>query len=143
MATTRSTVQSVLDRYVQAVKASDADALLALYSDDVHVYDLMEPFERHGNASQRELMEAWLNEEGVEQDCVIEDVNIMQDGDLAVARASVRYSATKPGDEQEWMWNRAPWALRRETGEWKIIHEHTSVPLSAPDMQPIYDGRGT
>lgn len=140
MATTRSTVQSVLDRYVQAVKASDAEALLALYGDDVHVYDLMAPFERHGKDSSRELIEAWLNGGG-EQDCSVEDIVVLEEGDLAVARASIRYGYTGEDGTKHNMWNRATWTFRRIDGEWKIVGEHTSVPLSEPDMQPIFDAR--
>ena len=141
MATTQSTVQSVLDRYVQAVVASDADALLALYADDVHVYDLMMPFERKGIESGREMIEAWLNDGG-QQDCSIEDVDVLEEGDLAVARASIRYGYTGEDGTRHDMWNRATWTLRRTAGDWKIVGEHTSVPLSEPDMQPVFDARG-
>ena len=140
MATTQSTVQSVIDRYVEAVKASDAEALLALYGDDVHVYDLMAPFERHGKDSSRELIEAWLNGGG-EQDCSVEDIVVLEELDLAVARASIRYGYTGEDGTKHNMWNRATWTFRRIDSEWKIVGEHTSVPLSEPDMQPIFDAR--
>jgi uncharacterized protein (TIGR02246 family) len=141
MATTQSTVQSVIDRYVEAVKASDADALLALYADDVHVFDLMLPFERQGIESGREMIEAWLNEGG-EQDCSIEDLHVIEEGDLAVARASIRYGYSGEDGTKHTMWNRATWTFRRIDGDWKIVGEHTSVPLSEPDMQPVFDARG-
>lgn len=141
MATTRTTVQSVFDRYVEAVKASDADALLSLYADDVHVFDLMEPFERHGKESSLVLIEEWLGKDGEQQSCTIEDLHIEEAGDLAVARASVLYEVTMPDGTHHAMWNRGTWALRRIDGEWMIIMEHTSVPLGAEDMQPVFDGR--
>lgn len=139
MATANADIQAVLDRYVQAVRASDAGALMSLYADDVHVYDLMAPFERHGTENQRELMEAWLSSSDTEQDCRIEDLEIMQDGDLAVARASIEYSSKRDDGGTDSMWNRATWAFRRESGEWKIVLEHTSVPLGEEDMQPVFD----
>lgn len=142
MATTQTTVQSVFDRYVEAVKASDADALLSLYADDVHVYDLMEPFERHGREAGREMMREWLGKEEEKQSCTIEDLHVEQEGDLAVARASLLYEVTMPDGTHHGMWNRGMWALRRIDGEWKIIMEHTSVPLGAEDMQPVFDSRG-
>jgi uncharacterized protein (TIGR02246 family) len=140
MATVKSTVQSVLDRYIQAVEASDVDALLTLYSNDVHVYDMIMPFERHGIESGREMIAAWLNEGG-KQDCSIEDLEVLEEGDLAVARASVRYGFSQDDGTHHEMWNRATWTLRRIDGEWKIVAEHTSVPLSEPDMQPVFEAR--
>lgn len=139
---TNADVQNVLDRYVAAVKASDAGALMDLYADDVHVYDLMAPFERHGSDSGRELMESWLGDPTAQQDVAIQDLDIMQDGDLAVARASVNYSVTMGDGTHHSMWNRATWALRRVDGEWRIAIEHTSVPLSEENMQPMFDGKG-
>lgn len=141
MATVQSTIQSVFDRYVAAVQAADVEALLSLYADDVHVFDMMEPFERHGNETSREPIEAWFSHENGQQSCVIEDLHIEESGDLALARASVCYGMTMADGTKEQMWNRATWGLRRVGEEWKIILEHTSVPLSGEDMQPIYDGR--
>jgi uncharacterized protein (TIGR02246 family) len=139
--TQTTTVQSVFDQYVDAVKASNAETLLSLYADDVHVYDLMAPFERHGKESSRELIEAWLNDGG-QQDCSIEDLEVIEEGDLASARASIRYGYTGEDGTKHTMWNRGTWTLRRIDGEWKIIVEHTSVPLSEPEMQPVFDARG-
>jgi uncharacterized protein (TIGR02246 family) len=142
MATVQSSVQSVFDRYTAAVQASDADSLLALYADDVHVYDLMAPFERHGKESGREMIAAWLGNKEEKQSCTIEDLHVDESGDLAVARASVRYEVNMPDGTHHGMWNRATWALRRIEGEWKIVMEHTSVPLGAEDMQPVFEREG-
>lgn len=142
MATVQSTIQSVFDRYVAAVHASDADALLSLYADDVHVFDMMEPFERHGKESGREMLAAWLGNADEKQECEIQDMSVMEEGDLAVARASVRYGVTMADGTRHSMWNRATWTLRRINGDWKIVLEHTSVPLSDPDMQPVFERKG-
>ena len=141
MPTSVSSVQSVFTRYIEAVKASDADALLSLYADDVHVYDLMEPFERHGKESGREMIAAWLGNKDETQDCTIEDLVTEESGDLAVARGSIRYEVTMADGAHHGMWNRGTWVLRRIAGDWKIITEHTSVPLGAEDMQPVYERR--
>lgn len=134
-------VKDVLDQYLAAVKASDADALLALYADDARIFDMMQPFERRGQESGREMIEAWLGEPGTTQDCAIDDLQVIEDGDLAIASAAVRYGVTMADGRHHTMWNRATWALRRLDGAWRIIHEHTSVPLANEDMQPMFEGR--
>lgn len=134
-------VEDLFDRYVAAVNASDPEALLALYADDVHIFDMMEPFERHGRDSGREMIQAWLGEEGTTQDCRIEDLHILERDDLATARAAVRYGMTMADGMQHAMWNRATWTLQRIDGTWKIVTEHTSVPLGVDDMQPVFEAR--
>ena len=136
-----TTVKNVIDRYMAAVKASDADDLLALYADDVHVFDMMEPFERHGSESGREMLQAWLGDESATQHCAIEDLHVVESGDLAAARAAVRYGVTMADGTNHTMWNRATWTLQRIDGEWKIVTEHTSVPLGEEDMQPRFEAR--
>lgn len=138
---TESGVKDVFDRYAKAVNASDVDALLALYADDVHVFDMMEPFERHGRESGREMMQAWLGDASATQDCAIEDISVIESGDLATARAAVRYGVTMADGTHHTMWGRATWTLRRIDGKWKIVTEHTSVPLGAEDMQPRFEAR--
>lgn len=141
MATLQSPVQPVFDRYVQAVETADAEALLTLYADDVHVFDLMEPFERHGTDAVREMIDAWFAHENGQASCEIENLSVEESGDLAVARAAVRYGMTLADGSRLEMRNRATWALRRIDGAWRIIMEHTSVPLTGQDMQPVFDAR--
>lgn len=141
MATVHSTVRSFLDRYVAAVRASDADALIALYADDMHVFDMLEPFERHGLDAGRAMIERWLGDNGATQQCEIEDLHVLESGDLAAARAAVRYGETLEDGTHHSVVTRATWTLQRIGGDWKIVTEHTSVPLSEKDMQPIFEGR--
>ncbi len=134
-------VKKVFDQYVAAVKVSDADALLALYADDARIFDMMAPFERRGRESGRAMIEAWLGEPGTTQDCAIDGLQVIENGDLAVAMAAVRFGVTMADGRHHTMWNRGTWALRRLDGAWKIIHEHTSVPLANEDMEPMFEGR--
>lgn len=138
---TETDIRDVFDRYAAAVKASDADALMALYADDVHVFDMMEPFERHGRESGREMIQSWLGDTSATQDCDIEDLQVIESGDLAAVRAAVRYGVTMADGTHHTMWNRATWTLRRIDGAWKIVTEHTSVPLGEDDMQPRFEAR--
>ena len=41
------------------------------------------------------------------------------------------------GDELRAMQNRLTWVLKFEVGEWKIIHEHTSVPIGFADLKGL------
>lgn len=141
MATVQSTVQSVIDRYVAAVKASNADALISLYAADAHIFDMMEPFERHGLDAARTMIERWLGHEGATQQCEFEDLHMTESGDLASVRAAVRYGETLSDGTHHGVVTRATWTLQRIGDDWKIVTEHTSVPLSEKDMQPMYDAR--
>jgi ketosteroid isomerase-like protein len=60
--------------------------------------------------------------------------------DVAFAHAAVRYAeVTAEGEQADAMMNRITMALELRKGEWKIVHEHTSLPLDMETAQGIFD----
>jgi ketosteroid isomerase-like protein len=58
--------------------------------------------------------------------------------DLATLSARVCYAAlAASGDELRAMQNRLTWVLKPDGGSWKIIHEHTSVPIGFSDLKGL------
>jgi ketosteroid isomerase-like protein len=69
---------------------------------------------------------------------VIEDSSGFEDGDLAAASAAVQYRGSSDVHEES-MWNRITIVLHRIDGAWKIVSEHTSMPIDDETMQPRMD----
>jgi ketosteroid isomerase-like protein len=60
--------------------------------------------------------------------------------DVAFAHAAVRYAeVTAEGEQADSMMNRITVALEKREGEWKIVHEHTSLPLDMASAKGIFD----
>ncbi len=127
-------VQHVLDRYADAFRTIDLDILADLYADEVTVFDTMTPATQHGREAWLSILRSYADgmTEGV---CTVGDVNIQATGEMAFISATIFYGDTTDG-EVEGMTNRATFVLRPIDGNWKIVHEHTSVPLN-DQMQPI------
>lgn len=134
MPTTEAAIRDVIATYADAFQAVDVERIAALYADDVLVFDLMGGFALRGLPAWRAMLESVARDmhEGV---CTVADLEVLASDDLAVASAIVYY-----GDKSETglmgMHNRATFVLRPMDGTWKIVHEHTSVPLD-DQMQPI------
>lgn len=134
------TPESVLERYTEAVRTLDKQALLALYSPELRMFDMMAPFEIHGPEGFALRVSQWFDEID-EKDPKAEATEIeskVVDG-LAYMTMLMRYSDAGEDDERRSMTNRLTWVLVPDGDDWKIIHEHTSVPLSEEDMTPIYE----
>lgn len=132
--------ESVLERYSEAVRTLDKQALLALYSPELRMFDMMAPFEIHGPEGFALRVSQWFDEID-EKDPKAEATDIeskVVDG-LAYMTMLMRYSDAGENDERRSMTNRLTWVLVPDGDDWKIIHEHTSVPLSEEDMTPIYE----
>jgi len=138
MSTPDPRLLSICDNYVRAVREKDVAAFLSLYHPAARVFDTWGTWSFEGVEARRKVIEQWfgsLGEEGVA--VTFDRVQTTLTGDLASLTARVVYAAIAPdGTELRSMQNRLTWVLQPDGGSWKIIHEHTSVPLG-PDLKGL------
>ena len=118
----------------------DADAIVEAYAPDAVIYDLAPPLGRRG--LKRDSVAAWLG--GWEGPIQIDahDVNLFIDGGLAFFSALSRMRGRQGGQDQD-MWYRTTMCLRKTSGRWRIVCDHSSVPFymdgsyrAAVDLEP-------
>jgi uncharacterized protein (TIGR02246 family) len=127
----RKTIEQVLEAYAAAVRAKDVDRFVALYGDDVRVFDLWGRWSYDGADAWRGMAAEWFGSLGSEQVAVeFEDVRTVVGDDVAVAHAFVTFRGlSAEGEELRAMNNRLTWALRKTAdGSWEVLHEHSSAP---------------
>jgi uncharacterized protein (TIGR02246 family) len=126
-----SDVGSLLEAYRDAVHAKDVDAFVAIFADDVRVFDMWGAWSHDGIDSWREMAEGWFGSLGDERVRVeFEDVQTTGGDDAAVLSAFVTFAGlSADGMELRSMNNRLTWGLRKTDGTWKVVHEHTSAPV--------------
>lgn len=124
------------DGYTRAVREKDVAAFLGLYDPAARVFDTWGAWSYEGEPARRRVIEQWFSSLGEERVAVTFDrLQATVTGELATLTARVIYAAISPtGAELRSMQNRLTWVLKQEGGAWKIIHEHTSVPLG-PDLK--------
>ena len=135
----RKAIQQVFTGYQSAIFAKDVAAFMALYADDVRIFDLWGRWEYTGTKAWRGMVADWLGSLGDEQVGVEwEDIQITVSPRLAVAHAFVTFKGlSATGRELRAMRERLTWALRPEKGAWKIVHQHTSAPVDLGTMKII------
>jgi uncharacterized protein (TIGR02246 family) len=129
-------LQSLFDRYTQAVYEKDAAAFLAIFDENVRVFDMW-AWSYEGLAAWREMVTGWFANLGADRDVVtFGDIRIQQSGDMAVASAIARFAAvSEKGEELRFLQNRLTWVVQKKNGVWKIIHEHSSGPVDGSTMK--------
>lgn len=140
---TRSDEQAIaalLERRDKAHQDKDAAAISAPYAPDAVRYDLAPPLLHHG--MRRPEVERWLATWDGPVTIESDDLDIAVDGALAVARGLTRMRGRQGGVDQD-LWFRATVVLKKANDQWRIVHEHTSVPFymdgsdkAALDLQP-------
>jgi uncharacterized protein (TIGR02246 family) len=124
-------IEQVLEGYVAAVRAKDVDGFVALYADDVRVFDMWGRWSYDGADAWRGMAEEWFGSLGEEQVAVeFDDVQTVVGDEVAGVHAFVTYKGlSAEGAELRAMNNRLTWALQKTAADgWKIVHEHSSAP---------------
>ena len=129
-------LQSICDGYTMAVLEKNVAGFLGLYHPTARVFDTWGAWSLEGETARRQVIEEWFASLGEERVAVTFDrVQTTVTSDLAALTARVIYAAIAPtGAELRSMQNRLTWVLKPDGGTWKIIHEHTSVPIG-PDLK--------
>lgn len=133
-------VHDVIEAYRQAVFDQDTDAFMRLYNPDARVFDSWETWSYESAAAWRKSVHDWLSSLGQDRVRVtVDDVRVWGERPMLVVSAVFRYAAfSSTGVELRSMQNRLTWALRPDSDSWKIVHEHTSLPVRAEDAKAIF-----
>ena len=129
----------LLGAYQNAVHAKDVNAFVAIYDEDLHVFDMWGTWSLRGLDAWRTMAEGWFSSLGNEQVLVgFKEVQTTEVGELAIGHAILTYTAVSAeGKELRSLNNRITVALRKTGHLWKIFHEHTSAPIDHQSMKAI------
>ncbi len=133
-------IAPIMEAIRHGLKNRDARAVAAAYASDAVIFDLAPPL---AHAIDEEQLKQWLAGWDGPVNQTVQDFQVTVQGDLAVGHGFAHISArTKSGEEAAW-WMRLTVCLARQGGQWKITHEHTSVPFymdgsyrAAMDLSP-------
>lgn len=139
-------IHAVLDKFVAAHAAHDAEALFALYSDDVVAYSLAPPLQQGPDTAYGtvEGIQAWFAGFERPMEISFRGPVVTQDGDLAFVHSLTKMTFTRAGENESLStWYRSTFGLRRIDGSWRIVHRHDSTPFymdgtfrAATDLEP-------
>lgn len=123
-------IRGLIEAWRQAVLAKDVDALVRHYAEDVVVFDVVPPASVRGIETYREHWQRWFDSMKGPLAFEMRDLEVAASGDLAFAHTVNRVAV---GEQEDIV--RATVCFRKTGGEWRVVHEHASVPLTM-DMDP-------
>jgi PhnB protein len=137
-------VRSVAEELADAVRRKDAAAVVTLYTDDSVMFVLAPPLQVTGESSGgKEGLEEWFASWAGTIGYETRDLHVTTGGDVAFCHSLNRLSGTKQDGETVDLWHRNTLCFRKINGDWKIAHQHQSVPFymdgsgkAALDLKP-------
>jgi ketosteroid isomerase-like protein len=118
----------------------DAAGIAAAYAPDAFICDLAPPLSHHGIDIKGK--EAWLDGWDGPIELETPPGTLTISGDLAVHYGFTRMSGRPKaaGGEELGFWLRDTIVLKREHGQWRIVHFHSSVPFYMDgSLRPAFD----
>ena len=130
--TTRSdlpAVRAVIDAIIKAVRTNDVDGFLRQCVPEIVVFDLLAPLEHKGwDAVRQSWRTGTASLEGpIEYD--VDHLDITVSGDIAISRSLTHFGGTTKDGTRIMNHLRSTLAFRKIGGQWKVIHQHVSVPF--------------
>jgi uncharacterized protein (TIGR02246 family) len=128
-------IRKLIEAWTAALVAKDANRLTAEYAPDALLFDAIPPYQTVGPDNIRKAWESCLPYFPEEFTSEHRDLVIHVDGDIAFAHG-LHHFVPKPADHpcgQSWM--RITVCYRRVEGNWKVVHEHISIPFNPMNNQ--------
>ena len=132
-------ILGMMEALTSAVSARDLEKVLAHYAEDVTTFDLVEPMANRGRDAVKKRLQEWFG--SFRTDIGYEQVGaeLVVSGDAAFRTHFTHVRATTVSGDRVDMWFRETLGYRKTEGGWKIVHQHSSVPLDMQTMKGILD----
>ncbi len=137
--TSEQQIRAVIDERVRAVRAKDPAPLAARHDEQVVTFDVLPPLLRRGPGPVIEKTQQWFDGYRSDIGYRVEELDVLAEGDLGFCSFVYNVQGTlQSGDEVD-MWVRATLCLHRTDGEWRIVHDHESVPWDPQTGRGVID----
>jgi PhnB protein len=134
-------IRALIDAWAKAMRAKEVDGVLSHYAADSVTFDLAPPLISAG--ADAKGLQAWFATWQGPLDYVVRDLRITAGDDVAFGRSLNRLSGTTTDGEKTGLWFRQTLCFRKMRGDWRIAHQHESVPFymdgsyrAAVDLEP-------
>jgi uncharacterized protein (TIGR02246 family) len=137
-------IRSVIDTWASAMRSKDADGVVSQYAPDNVKFILAPPLQyTKDHPFDKKSLQEWFSSFQGPIDYENRDLDITAGNDVAFCHSLNRMMATTTKGEKVDLWFRETLGFRKIAGQWKIAHEHSSVPFymdgsfkAAVDLKP-------
>ena len=136
--TAESRIKAVIEAWADAVRRHDLSGILAHHEQDIVMFDVPPPLQSRGMDDYKKTWDLFFRYHKPSQAFDIEELAITAGEDVAFAVAIVRCGSGSFGGppEQGGFLFRLTIGLRNIDGDWRIAHEHHSVPSTDWSTEP-------
>jgi ketosteroid isomerase-like protein len=133
-------IQDYFIIYKQSAWEKDTESMVALYDENVVIYDMWNQGYQTGLAGWSVVIKDWLRSLGEEKVNVnFEMIEIHEGDDVGFASALISFQAISSSNTVlRSMKNRITVGFVKKGDAWKVVHQHTSAPINSK-LEAILD----
>ena len=119
--------------YKQSAWDKDTKSMIALYHDNVVIFDMWDQGYQTGLTEWSNVIKTWLGSLGDEKvNVIFEMTEIHESNDAGFGSALITYQAISTSNTiLRSMKNRVTLGFIKQEDEWKVVHQHTSAPINS------------
>ena len=126
-----SVLRKRIDDIGQAIRDKDVDRLMTFYTSDVTVFDMRPPLDVRGASAYRPNFEKWFASFEGPLGFEMHNLRVVPGESAAFSHYLALASGARPDGGASGYWVRGTTCFERQDGEWRVSHEHISLPTSA------------
>ena len=127
--TAKTQIKVLIEAWADAVRRHDLSGILAHHDQDIVMFDVPPPLQSRGLDEYKKTWDLFFGYHKPSQAFDIEELAITAGEDVAFAVAVMRCGPGSGPPEGEFLF-RLTIGLRKVDDEWRIAHEHHSVPAT-------------
>lgn len=127
--------------YQKSAWNKDSSSMIKLYDEHALIFDMWDQGYISNPSEWSKIITDWLGSLGEEKLKVeFEMVKIYQSGNVGFASALIQFQAISiDGAELRSMKNRISLGFSKFEDGWKVIHQHTSAPISSGGLTAMFE----
>ena len=123
-------ILELMAKWRAALERKDVAAMMEDYAEDALLFDGIPPYKTEGVDGIRQVWENCLPYFPDEFKSEHRDIQIHVSGDTAIAHGLHHFVPTPADHPCGQTWLRVTIGFRRIAGQWKVVHEHASIPFN-------------
>ncbi len=132
-------IRALIGERVAAVIAKDPEPLGRRQADDIVMFDVLPPLMSRGAGAAVEKTQAWFDGYESAIGYEIRELDVHADERLGWASFVYHVSGTLASGAEVDMWVRATVCVERVGDDWRIVHDHESVPFDPESGRALID----
>ena len=125
-------IRVLIDRWTEAAQGKNVDGVMSIYQrgPSLVAYDLVPPLQYKGWDAYRADYETFFGQYDGPIKFEFRDLVIAANETLGYCHELQRVSGTLKGGQKAEFWLRVTQVYRKINAEWRVVHEHVSVPTN-------------